>query len=134
MRRYELELLSSLFLSSLEYLRVRIYSAFTADITKGSVEGHLADFSRKRFNASTAYQERTELLVERNPYLCLGLLCYIHKKVPGVINVFRSYPLTITIACSTEAFHEKHALNISLRLSLWAVIKNSVYFLIREID
>ena len=73
-RRDEAVLLSGLLPSGLEYLRVRIYSAFTADVTKGSVEGHLADFARERLWARAAYQERTELLVKRNPYLCLGLL------------------------------------------------------------
>ena len=73
-RRDESVLLSGLLLSSLEYLRVRIYSAFTADVTKGSVEGHLAYFARERLDTRSAYQERTELLVERNPYLRLGLL------------------------------------------------------------
>ena len=52
----------------------------------------------------------------------------------GIINVLGGYPLTITISCSTEAFHEEHALNISLRLSSWIVIDDPVYLLIREID
>ena len=44
------------------------------------------------------------------------------------------YPLAVAVTCSTEAFHEEHALNISLRLSSWIVIDDSVYLLIREID
>lgn len=54
--------------------------------------------------------------------------------MPGIIDVLRSYPLAVAVARTAEAFHEEHALNISLSLSSWIVIDDSVYLLIREID
>lgn len=61
--RHKAVLPSGLLLSCPEHLRVRIYAAIAADFTKDSVEGHLADFARKRLCTRAAYQEWTELPV-----------------------------------------------------------------------
>ena len=72
--------------------------------------------------------------MERNPYFRLCLLCHIDEEVTGVVDVLGSYSLAVAVASAAEAFHQEHALNISLRLSSWIVIDDSVYLLIREID
>lgn len=72
--------------------------------------------------------------MERNPDLGLGLLCHIDQEVSSIIDVLGSYSLAVAVARAAEAFHQEHSLNISLRLSSWIVIDDSVYLLIREID